>query len=330
VPGLPAPALSQLKLNARRKSRRESHGSQVTEHAMTDIVTDKASRTLTDLDKLFDASKKIGALRGIVFDLLKEHEKAGDDGLPTSARFLFYELVVRRVLQKHLDQQNGGRRADQNLHDALTDLREAGLVPWDWIVDETRSLEDYTGWSSIKDWAVNSVLYIRLDPWRGRAPMVLTESRSLAGVLRKLAKRYAVKIAATNGQVGGFLHTDIVPALSAGDRVLYAGDWDWQGHQIEANTRRVLEREVGELDWKRIALTERQVKRHRLKRFEIMKPDRRYKPVQLHPAIETEALKQQVIVQIVRDALNAELPEPLDRVLEREQRQRDQLIKVLR
>jgi hypothetical protein len=29
-------------------------------------------------------------------------------------------------------------------------------------------------------------------------------------------------------------------------------------------------------------------------------------------------LQQQVIVQIVRDALDAELPEPIDRVLERE------------
>jgi hypothetical protein len=28
------------------------------------------------------------------------------------------------------------------------------------------------------------VQYARLDPWRGHAPLILTESRSLAGVLR--------------------------------------------------------------------------------------------------------------------------------------------------
>ena len=60
-----------------------------------------------------------------------------------------------------------------------------------------------------------------------------------------------------------------------------------------------------------------------------MKPDRRYRPVRYHPAIETEALQQQVIVQIVRDALDAELPEPLDRVLERERRQRRQIERLL-
>jgi hypothetical protein len=76
-------------------------------------------------------------------------------------------------------------------------------------------------------------------------------------------------------------------------------------------------------------LTEDQVDRHDLRRLEIMKPDRRYRPVRYHPAIETEALQQQVIVQIVRDALDAELPEPLDRVLERERRQRRQIERLL-
>jgi hypothetical protein len=42
--------------------------------------------------------------------------------------------------------------------------------------------------------------------------------------------------------------------------------------------------------------------------------DRRYTPGHRgyrFAAVETEALKQQVIVQIVRDALDAEQPEPL-------------------
>ena len=37
---------------------------------------------------LFDPKTKIGVLRRVVFDLLKEHEDAGEDGLPTNARFL--------------------------------------------------------------------------------------------------------------------------------------------------------------------------------------------------------------------------------------------------
>ncbi len=51
-----------------------------------------------NIDQLFDQSKKFGRLRKIVFDLLKEHESQGEDGLPTNGRFLFYELAQRRML----------------------------------------------------------------------------------------------------------------------------------------------------------------------------------------------------------------------------------------
>src|SRR6516225_7703129 len=106
---------------------------------------------------------KIGALRAILLALLEEHER--DGALPTSARFLFYELVQRGQLSK---ERTGARRPDQDLHDALTDLREDGRVPWDWIVDETRSLDDYTGYGSIKEGMLDRLPYIGLDPWRGR------------------------------------------------------------------------------------------------------------------------------------------------------------------
>src|SRR5262249_16085529 len=122
---------------------------------------------------------KIGALRDLLLALLQEHER--DGALPTSARFLFYELVQCGQLSK---ERTGARRPDQNLHDALTDIREDGRVPWDWIVDETRSLDDYTGHPTIKQGMLDTLPYTTLDPWRGRVPMVLTESRSLAGVLR--------------------------------------------------------------------------------------------------------------------------------------------------
>jgi hypothetical protein len=96
----------------------------------------------------------IGRLRKVVLDLLHEHEQ--DGALPTNARFLYYELVARGVLEKHKPKGSAGRRSDQSLHEALTDLRQAGMIPWDWITDETRSLDDYTGWSSVANWATSN------------------------------------------------------------------------------------------------------------------------------------------------------------------------------
>jgi hypothetical protein len=42
-------------------------------------------------------------------------------------------------------------RSDAPTINALTSLRDDGLVKWDWIVDETRSLDNYTGYQSVKE-----------------------------------------------------------------------------------------------------------------------------------------------------------------------------------
>jgi hypothetical protein len=240
-------------------------------------------------------NSKIGKVRTALIYLLDQHQREG--ALPTSVRFLFYELVMQRIIAKE------GDRPDKIVSAALTGLREDGHVPWDNIVDETREVFDYTGSATVaEDW----LAYLHaacLDPWRGHVPFVLTESRSLAGVLRAQCRDYRCRIASTNGQVGGFLHTKVAPLLSEGDRVGYLGDYDLAGDDIEANTRRVLESLVGELDWQRLALTEEQVEEHNLPR--IIKTDKRFKNGGgEHEAVETEALSQTLIVNIVHTWLD--------------------------
>lgn len=270
------------------------------------------------------APSKIGKLRDLLVALLQEHES--DGAIPTSARFLFYELVQRGEISK---ERTGARRADQDMSDALTDIREAGLVPWTWIADETRSLENYTGSATIRQGVLDQLPYVTLDPWRGRVPMNLTESRSLAGVLRNIIDEYRCRIASTNGQCGGFLRTDIAPQLRPGDRVLYFGDLDLSGGKIEDNTRRVLEQEIGgPLQWERVALTQEQVEEYDLP--VIIKRDRRFKDGRPHEAVETEALRQTVLQDILRARLDELLPEPLARVLEREARQRRTIQRLLK
>jgi len=268
-------------------------------------------------------TSKLGRIRVVLFDLLQEHDAS--DTIPTSARFLFYELVARGVIPK---EKVDSRSPAHIVHTALTDLRQSGAVDWEWIVDETRRLEDLTGAASVRAWVMDALKQARLDPWGGEAPLVITESRSLAGALRRTCDRYCVRLVSTNGQVGGFLHTDVIPVLSGGDRVLYFGDWDLCGDDIEANTRSVLEEEVGELKWERLALTEAQVRQHRLPT--IVKNDRRFSGRGgVHEAVETEALSQSLIVGILEHRLVELLPEPLEDVLRREAEERLQIERLL-
>jgi hypothetical protein len=262
-------------------------------------------------------SSKIEILRRALRHLLAQHQ--ADGTLPTSARFIFYELVAAGVIPKHA---TGARRADQDMVAALKDLRDAREIPWEWVVDETRALEDATGYASIAEGVGAYMNAIRLDPWDGAAPLILTESRSLAGVLRSLVREYAAKVGPTNGQCGGFLHTDVVPHLRDGARVLYLGDYDLSGNQIEANTRRVLER-YHSLSWERLALTRDQVDRYSLPI--ITKRDKRFKNGGAHEAVETEALSQRLIVEIVLDRLDELLPAPLEGFLAREEIERERL-----
>ncbi len=222
---------------------------------------------------------------------------------------------------------------------------------------------------TVADYLDTSVLRATIDRWGGKtAPLVLCESRSLAGVLRATADAYACYITSTNGQTRGFLMTDVVPFLLPYQRVLYFGDLDLSGGHIEANTNSVLAKNAHL--W---AASEMQVN-HRIARAmrrhgktdlvplwerwrsppnrsrrstsnvpatawvtpTIMKTDRRYIDPETgekgvaFPAVETEVLGQARIVNALKARLDELIPEPLEAVLEREEREIAEMQVVLR
>jgi hypothetical protein len=61
----------------------------------------------------------------------------------------------------------------------------------------------------------------------------------------------------------------------------------------------------------------------------ITKRDKRYGDGRPHQAVETEALKQTVLIGILRTRLNRLLSMPLEDVLEREAEERDQIERLL-
>ena len=141
----------------------------------------------------------------------------------------------------------------------------------------------------------------------------------------------------TGGQCGGHIVNEIVPLLKNNERkVLYIGDCEERGpgDQIEANTRRYIEEHAGRIftpeTWIKVALTPEQVARSpRLRRLAIDKIDRRYNPPRPYRAIECEAVGQAVLEQMLRKVLDDLLPEPLERVREREARQRAKVRRAL-
>jgi hypothetical protein len=279
-------------------------------------------------DQLSKPTTKCGQLQRAYLAVLLEHER--DGALPTSNRFVFYELEQRGIVRKpqpgETRRTHGLPGGEQDVIDAGLQLRERGIVPWSWIVDETRDLFEWSYGVSVVDHLAAEIDHARIDLWAEEPPpLILCESRTFGGVLnRTLGPEYLCPAAATNGQVQGFLVTDVAPCLVGNERVvLYVGDLDLSGGQIEQNTRRVLEREAGrEVDWRRVALTEEQMARYELE--PILKGDNRYRDGKRHLAVEVESLGQSTVTEITRETLDDLLPEPLAVVRERERRQREQ------
>jgi hypothetical protein len=208
------------------------------------------------------------------------------------------------------------------------------VVPWTWIADETRQLHEWEHAPTVAEFVRATVDIARVNPWPGEPPLMLVESRSLGGVVRAMTSEYLCSIAATNGQVGGFLHTDVAQILQRNDRmVLCLGNFHLQGHQIEANTRHVMEHKARRrIDWNRIAITEEQIAQRGLRPI-LKKDHHRFTTepggAREFEAWECEALGQGTIQRLVRDALEGLLPEPLSDVVEVRREQRARVAELL-
>src|SRR5262245_13925195 len=223
--------------------------------------------------------------------------------------------------------------------DADMRLREFRLVPWWWIEDESRDVRAPRYAASVYEYVLDTVPLARIDCWGGELPpLIICEARATRGVIERITDEYLCPITATGGQCAGHIVNEIVPLLAGKNRkALYIGDREERGpgDQIETNTRRYIEEHAGRTftsdTWIKVALTPEQVARSpRLRRLAIDKVDRRYKPPRPYRAIECEAVGQAVLERMLRKVLDDLLPEPLERVQVREERQRKRLAALLR
>jgi hypothetical protein len=335
---MPSKKKPPIKVRSRAKRSRKSDDLRTVLSGLNDVLAGFDLNAVGRPEREGELSKpdsKAGKLQRACLELLREHERNGE--LPTNGRFVFYELEQRGVIPKHYDDL-----VHQPAHDvtlALIHLRENGLIPWDWLVDESRTLHQWRYSSSVHEYASNAVEHARIDCWDGEEPpLIICESKATAGVLERLAARYLCPITGTGGQCGGFLVTEVAPLLTDNERpVLYLGDLEQggPGEHIEDNTRRYLEEHadrefIDDDTWKRVALTPAQVQRNgRLRSLALTKIDRRHKPPRRYRAWECEAVGQGPLQRLLQAELDRRLPQPLSEIDKRADRQRKQVRALL-
>jgi len=153
----------------------------------------------------------------------------------------------------------------QRVYLLLKEAREQDIIPWEWIVDETRSLERVGTWSDPAEFARTVTRAYRRDFW-DQQPVrveVWSEKGTIRGVLQPVLDQYAVGFRVMHGFSGA---TTIYDAAQDDDGreliVLYVGDYDPSGMFMseEDLPKRLADYGGDHIELRRIALTREHVR----------------------------------------------------------------------
>ena len=174
---------------------------------------------------------------------------------PASVRAVCYRLFP-------LDLIDSMNKAETNkVSTQLTWARENGVIPWSWIVDETREAERINAWDNPADYVETVKRAYRRDRWAEQPVRleVWSEKGTIRGTLAPVLNQYGVTFRVMHGygsstavhQAALDSRTHEVPLT-----VFYVGDWDPSGlHMSEVDLPNRLLDYGGNVDIIRLALT---------------------------------------------------------------------------
>ncbi len=186
---------------------------------------------------------------------------------PATVRGVCYQLFTRRLIP------DMGKNATDRVSRALTTARERGLIPWAWIVDETREIEHRPGWEDPEAFMGTVWRAYRKDRWADQPArvMVVSEKGTVGGLLRPVIHAYGVPFGVYHGFGSATALNDLAERSVADHRpltILYVGDHDPSGRVMsDQDIPARLARYGGEATIARLAVTPEQIARHDLPTF---------------------------------------------------------------
>jgi hypothetical protein len=159
-------------------------------------------------------------------DLIKAMADICEAAHPITGRGVGYKLFTRGL------NPSMGRADMQRVYRLLKEARERGMVPWGWIVDESRELERVSSWDDPADYAECVVRCYRRDYW-SQQPVrveVWSEKGTVRGVLAPVLNEYGVGFRVMHG-FGSATEIHDIAMDDDGRRLvaLYVGDHDPSG-----------------------------------------------------------------------------------------------------
>ncbi|HJN17464.1 MAG TPA: hypothetical protein QGH10_18305 [Armatimonadota bacterium] len=194
-------------------------------------------------------SRKALELIAVAASILKEIQ-------PASVRAVCYRLFTSDSIASM------SKNETNKVSTQLTWAREQGLIPWDWIVDETRAPERVSAWEDPNAYIEVVKRSYRRDRWTDQPDWVevWSEKGTIRGTLAPVLDDYGVTFRVMHGYGSATAINQVATESREAEKTLtafYVGDWDPSGlHMSEVDLPRRLDKYDGYVDVIRLALTD--------------------------------------------------------------------------
>jgi hypothetical protein len=199
------------------------------------------------------SSKKVRGMARASLDLIDAMYKAAEAAQPITGRGIGYKLFTAGMIPA-MD-----RPSMQRVYRLLKEAREQGMVPWEWIVDETRELEQCASWDNPAEYVEAVHRSYRRDYWTQQPVRVevWSEKGTVRGVLGPVLDKYGVGFRVMHGFSSATSINDVARYDDGRELIVfYAGDYDPSGMYMSAHDLpdRLAEYGGDHVQLKRIAL----------------------------------------------------------------------------
>jgi hypothetical protein len=191
-------------------------------------------------------------------DLIDAMYMAAEAAQPITGRGIGYKLFTASQIPSM------ARSEMQRVYRLLKEAREEGIIPWEWIVDETREIERVPTWANPQEYAECVARSYRRNFW-DQQPVrvcVVSEKGTVRGVLKPVLDAYGVGFLAVHGFSSATMAYNLAQDNDGRDLIiLYVGDFDPSGmFMSEEDLLNRFDKYDGDhIEVRRIALTQYQV-----------------------------------------------------------------------
>jgi hypothetical protein len=114
---------------------------------------------------------------------------------PVTVRGVCYKLFTLELIRSMKACETG------KISKLLVHAREDGAIPWEWIVDESRSIECVPQWNNLGAYAQDIESWYRRDFWCDQPyrVIVVSEKNTVGGLLRPTTDEYGVEFFPVRG-----------------------------------------------------------------------------------------------------------------------------------